>query len=220
MRLTFIFLILITVGFLIYYFYFWHMKQENVFTTNSNLSTGNNSQLSLKKVVFLVAWRGFRDEEYFITKKVLEKYGVQIYTASLEKGEAIGAKGGKTKIDFLQDEIDPLDYDAVIFIGGPKALDYLDNENSYRIIRETVESNKLLAAICISPVILAKAGVLQGKRATVWSAPLYRQSIDALKKGGAIYLNQKVVVDGNIITANGPSAAEEFGKEIIKKLEE
>jgi len=212
MRVLIFILILITVGFLIYYFFSSSMKEEKEFFQESSF------QLSFKKAVFVIAWRGFRDEEYFVPKQVLEKQGVKVYTASLEKGEAIGAGGKKTKVDLLQDEFDPLDYDALIFVGGPKALDYLDNENSYKMARKVAENNKILGAICISPVVLAKAGVLKGKKATVWSSIVHKEPIEILKENGAIYVNQKVVVDGNIVTGNGPSAAEEFGREIINLL--
>ncbi|HHD92341.1 MAG TPA: DJ-1 family protein, partial [Candidatus Portnoybacteria bacterium] len=115
-------------------------------------------------------------------------------------------------------EINLNDYQAVVFSGGPKALDYLDNQKVYQIVQQTVQEKKVLGAICISPVILAKAGVLKGKQATVWSLVLNRQPVKILKENGAQYINQSVVKDGLIITANGPSAATEFGKEVVRVI--
>jgi protease I len=65
---------------------------------------------------------------------------------------------------------------------------------------------------------LAKAGVLKGKKATVWSSPMDKSPIKILTQNGAIFENLDVVVDGNIITANGPQAAEEFGIVISKHI--
>jgi len=171
-----------------------------------------------KKAVMIVAFRNFRDAEYFLPKEILEKAGIEVKTASNKKGIAIGADGGDTEVDLLVSEIQVSDFDAIIFVGGPGALDNLDNEDSYRVAREAVEKNKILAAICISPVILAKAKVLEGKRATVWSSPLDKSGIKILKENGAIFEDKNVVVDGKIITANGPDAAEDFGKKILEVL--
>jgi protease I len=170
-----------------------------------------------KKVVMIIAFRDFRDAEYFVPKEILEKAGIEVKTASNKMGTAIGADGGDTNVDLLVSQIKVSDFDAIIFVGGPGCLDALDNEDSYKVAKEAVSQNKVLAAICISPVILAKAGVLEGKRATCWTDPLGSQA-KILKEKGAIFEKKPVVVDGKIITANGPGAAEEFGKTIVEIL--
>jgi protease I len=170
-----------------------------------------------KKAVMIIAFREFRDAEYFVPKEILERAGIEVKTASNKMGTAIGADGGDTQVDLLVSQVNPADFDAIIFVGGPGCLDSLDNEDSYRVARETVSQEKVLAAICISPVILAKAGVLEGKRATCWTDPLGSQA-KILREKGAIFEKKSVVVDGKIITANGPEAAEEFGKAIVEVL--
>jgi len=175
--------------------------------------------LNNKKAIFIVAFRDFRDEEYFKPKEILEKTGIEIKTASNKMGIAVGADGGETKIDLLVSEINPKNFDAIIFIGGPGCLKNLDNENSYKIIQDAINENKVLASICISPVILAKAGALKGKKATVWSSSFDKNPIKILKENKAVYLPNLLVVEGKIITANGPEAAEEFGKKIIELLQ-
>ncbi len=177
-----------------------------------------NKETFKKKILMIIAWRGFRDEEYFNPKAVFEKNNFQVVTASNKAGIAIGAKGGKAKVDISLDKIDLDNYGAIVFSGGPRALDYLDNKEVYKIIQDTVNRKKILGAICISPVILAKSGVLQGKKATVWSSASYHQSIDELVKNGAKYVDQPVVKDGLIITANGPDVAKKFGQEIINSF--
>ena len=174
--------------------------------------------LKNKKIVMIVAFRNFRDEECFIPKKIFEAKGAEVKTASNKKGIAIGSEGGELNVDFLVEEVDLNDFEAVIFVGGSGCLKALDNELSYNLIKKTASQNKLLGAICISPVILAKAGVLSGKKATVWSSPLDKSAIEILKKAGADYQSKPVIADGKIITAAGPFAAKQFAEEIIKTL--
>ena len=61
---------------------------------------------------------------------------------------------------------------------------------------------------------------LEGKKATVWTAPGAMQGKDTLEQNGATFVSEEVVVDGNIITANGPEAAEEFGSRLIQVLQQ
>lgn len=173
----------------------------------------------MKKAVLVIAYKNFQDREYSVTRKVLEEAGIEVKIASNKKGTAEGGTGLKVAVDFLVTEVKPADFDAVVFIGGGGALDYLDNEISYNLVRETVSQNKILAAVCISPVILAKARVLKNKKAAVWWSPLNKEPIKILEENGAEFIDKKVVSDGKIITANGPAAAKEFGEKILKMIE-
>jgi len=174
--------------------------------------------LQNKKIAMIIAFRDFRDEEYFIPKKILEGTGAEITTVSNKSGIAVGADGGDVEVNLLLESLNPVDFDAIVFIGGPGCLGNLDNEESYRIIQETVSQNKVLASICISPVILAKAGVLEGKKATVWSSIMDKSAVKILKNSGVIYQSDSVVVDGKIVTADGPAAAKKFAEAIINLL--
>jgi len=171
-----------------------------------------------KKIVMIVAFQDFRDEEYFVPKEILEEAGAEIKTASNQKGTARGADGGQVQINLSIYEIDTNEFDAVVFIGGPGCLENLDNEDSYQVAKATVNQNKVLASICISPVILAKAGVLSGKKATVWTSLMDKSAVKILEDNGAVFENKSVVVDGKIITASGPDAAREFGQKIVEAL--
>ncbi|HDJ30505.1 MAG TPA: DJ-1/PfpI family protein [bacterium] len=193
----------------------FHPKQEKNFVQERLME---EKPLKDKKIAMVIAFRDFRDEEYFTPKQILENEGARIVTISTSEGTAIGADGGETMVNMVVDQVKAGDFDAIVFVGGPGCLKYLDNESSYRLIKETISANKVLASICISPVILAKAGVLDGKKATVWSSPLDKSGIKTLEEYGALYYNQPVVVDGKIITANGPGAAREFAQEIIRVL--
>lgn len=167
----------------------------------------------MKKVALFIAYKGFRDEEYLEPKKILENNGIKVITVSTEKGMASGKLGATAEVDLTVDEVNIDEYDCLALVGGPGALEYLDNEKIHKLFNDFYSKNKPVAAICISPVVLAHAGLLKGKKATVWP-----DGKDELIKAGAIYVEQPVVVDSNIITANGPDAAGSYGSTIVDIL--
>ena len=178
----------------------------------------NGGKVRDKKVLMIIAFQNFKDEEYFVPKEILAKAGVSVLTASTKKGTALGAAGGEAEVVLSLSEVKAGDFDGAVFIGGPGAAVLIDNTECHRIAQEAVAAGKILGAICIAPAILAKAGVLQGKQATVWSSALDKSAVEILRNNGAIYQDEKVVVDGKIITANGPAAAHEFGKTLVGLL--
>lgn len=171
-----------------------------------------------RKVAIIIAFRDFRDEEYFIPKEILESAGVKTTTASTSLGKAIGVQGNEAEVTVLLDNLNPADFDAILFIGGSGAYKLIDNEHCHQIAKEAVSNNKVLAAICVAPAILAKAGVLFGKKATVWSSPLDKSAVNILKENGAVYSGDDVVVDEKIITASGPQVAKEFANTLLEML--
>lgn len=177
-------------------------------------------ELENKKIAMIIAFREFRDEEYFIPKQTLQAAGAEIITCSASLGKAIGKFGGEANINILIKDIRVEDYDAVLFIGGSGAQEYIGDENCYRVARETVKAGKILGAICIAPAILAKAGVLEGKKSTVWSSTMDKSAVKILESSGAKYLAEPVVVDGKIVTASGPIAAKKFAEKIIEILKD
>ncbi|HNY35782.1 MAG TPA: DJ-1/PfpI family protein [Candidatus Pacearchaeota archaeon] len=171
----------------------------------------------MKKAIIIVASKDFRDEEYFVTKEVLENNGISVKTAC-DKNRAIGKFGGEAIADILINDLNVDDFDAIIFAGGQGAVKLLDNELTYTIIRRAVAIKKILAAICITPTILAKAGVLKGKKATVWSTDMDKTGIKIVQLNDGIYQRSSIVKDGNIITAENAEFAQEFGEAIAEEL--
>ena len=173
-----------------------------------------------KKILMVVAFKDFRDEEYFVPKEVLEKAGFFIDTTSTEQGIAIGSQGREAVAHIGLDEINLENYKAVIFCGGSGMANELDNQIFHKLAKDFYQNDKVVAAICVAPALLAKAGILENKKATVWSSALDKSFIKVLEENGAIYQDNPVVIDNKIITANGPDAAEEFGKAIVNLLTE
>jgi len=171
------------------------------------------------KALMIVAQAGFQHIEYNDTKDELEKAGVDVSVASFEKAEAIGKDGSKIEIDIGIKDVNVNEYDAVVLIGGPGAAKQLvGNQDIIRLVQDFDNSEKVIAAICISPVVLAQARLLDGRKATVWNGDEKQEEI--LTAEGAEYVEEDVVVDTRIITANGPDSAREFGKTIVIVLKE
>jgi protease I len=217
MKKVLFFLSLIIFGGILVGSIFFQKSQEKEIKEVKKERTKMSENLFGKKILMIIAFRDFRDQEYFVPKKVFEESKIEVKTASDKKGTAIGADGGDVKVDYLVSEASAEGFDAIVFVGGPGAIEHLDNEGSYRLAKETVEKGKVLGAICISPLILAKAGVLNGKKATVWT-DFTKSQAKILKENGAIFEGKEVVVDGKIVTGNGPEAAEKFAKEIVNLL--
>ena len=218
MNKTFIVIVVILVVLGLYFYLGPKSKKNKNQSIAPVVEQPTSVSVSNKKVVMVVASENFRDEEYFEPKTILEEQGVIVKTASNKAGVARGVGGREANVDLLITDVNPADFDAVIFIGGSGSLEHLDNDNSYQLVQSTLGQKKILAAICVSPVIVAKAGVLKDKEATVWSSPEDRSAVQILEENGAKYVDKPVVVDGQIITANGPAAAQEFGKKIRELL--
>ncbi len=168
-----------------------------------------------KRILMVVAHDQYRDEEYEEPRKVFEEEGAKVTVASSSRGEARGKLGGKAPVDILLDEAKVMDYEAIVFVGGPGANEYFYNPKALSLARETFESGKVIAAICIAPVTLANAGILKGKRAAAFP------SVESnLKAQGANYTDNLVEREGKIITGSGPEAAVEFGKTVVAALSE
>jgi len=167
-------------------------------------------------VLLIVASQGFQPIEYSVPKKILENKGIKVLTASNKPGTATDKDGKTTNVDVTTDQVNVQDYAGIFVIGGPGALENLDNETTYKIIKKAAELKKPFGSICISTRILAKAGVLEGKKVTGWDGD--DELTEILSKHKAIYIKEKCVIDGNIVTATDPSAAETFGQKISKAL--
>jgi protease I len=164
----------------------------------------------------LVIGPDFRDEEYQIPKEVLEDAGVDVVTAAPSDDECTGAGGKVVAPDKMLSEVNARDYEAIVVVGGPGARENLwDNQDLLDLLASAAKAKKVVAGICISAAVLANAGVLEGKDATVFETP---ESLDALEEGGANYVNEPLVVDGKVITANGPKAAQDFAEAILEAM--
>ncbi len=167
----------------------------------------------MANIAIFIAFQGFRDEEYVEPKKVLEAAGHKVVTVSTAKGEARGKFRVTAQVDKTVDELDPAAYDALALVGGPGALEHLDNPKVHGLFARAAAAGKLIGAICISPVVLAHAGLLKGRTVTCWP-----DGAPELEKAGAKYTGSELEVDGKLITASGPVPAKRYGQAIAEAL--
>lgn len=168
-------------------------------------------------MLMVIAPSNFRDEELFDTRAELQKAGHRVVIASTVKGEARGMLGGKANAEIAVSTARAHEFDAIVFVGGigVEESELYEREDVLSLARDGVAGNKVVAAICIAPRILAKAGVLRGRKATCFQDPTTAR---ILADGGATNTRADVEVDGKIITANGPRAARKFGQAIAAAL--
>jgi protease I len=160
-----------------------------------------------------VIYNRFQEDEYGIPRAILEQLGVTVTVASSTLDVRTGQEGTKVQPDLRFGDVYGGDYDAIVLVGG---MQYdIGNLETQRIAREAVAEGKVVAAICIAPITLARAGLVEGKRvtaATKW---------EELEAAGAIVLTgASVERDGLIITADGPGRSRKFGETIAAALGE
>ncbi len=171
--------------------------------------------LSGKKVALVIAPRNFQDREYDAVKKALDAAGASVTVASSQKGAARGMDGAEVLVTRLLKEVKASDFDAVVFIGGPGVIVLWGDSAAQALARDAAAKKKPLGAICLAPVILARAGVLKGKACTVWPDA---KAVGELKKNGGRYADKPVVTDGLVVTGNGPDAAPAFAQALVSLM--
>jgi protease I len=168
------------------------------------------------KLLVVIAPERFRDEELFEPLAVFRKAGITWDVASVKPGPCTGMLGGRCDATLDLARVQAGNYDGIVIIGGAGSPEFLwGNSRLLALVTGFAKAGRLVAAICLSPVVLARAGVLKGRRATVFRTG---DSVAELKRGGADLRPDDVVIDGNYITANGPAAARKFGEEIVSAL--
>jgi len=187
------------------------LSSTTLFAQNQQKTEG---KLRGKKIVMIIAKSMFEEVEFKEPKEIFDRESADVTIASSTLSLATGGNL-KVQPDILIDDIKVTDYDAIVFIGGFGVTEYFENPQAHRIARQAVETNKILAAICMAPRILANAGVLEGKKTTCF--PSVREDV---KAKGAIVTGEMVERDGNIITGNGPGASTKFGEAIVSALSE
>lgn len=169
--------------------------------------------LTGKRVVMVIASQQFRDEEYQRPRAILEGAGAQVTVASSSLKEAVGMLGLKVRPDILLKDAKVEEFDAVIFVGGMGATEYWENPTAHALAKRAYEAGKPTSAICLAPMTLANAGLLKGRRATIW-----KDAVGDFKSKGVVYTGRAVERDGKLITGSGPDAAEEFGRALVEAL--
>jgi len=170
-------------------------------------------KIAQKRVVMVIAQRDFRDEELKVPMDFLLSKNIKVEVASTDTIEAVGMLGMQIKPTMRIGAINPKDFSGIIFVGGIGVMKLWTDTLLYRIANDFYNEKKVIGAICLAPVILARAGLLKGLKATV-----YPSGRDELVKARALCSKADIEVSGRIITASGPPAAKKFASAFYNKL--
>ena len=163
-------------------------------------------------IVFLAP--GFEEIETATVVDFLRRCGVEVVVAGIEPSVIEGGHGMKLVSDILIDEANVEDFEVVICPGGnPGYMNLRKDSRVLTMIKEAFNSNKLVAAICAAPAVLADAGILRDKNCTIYPG----MEVE-LEKGGGKPRNDLVVEDGNVITSQGPATAFLFAFSIANRI--
>jgi 4-methyl-5(b-hydroxyethyl)-thiazole monophosphate biosynthesis len=162
-----------------------------------------------KKVLVLLA-EGFEEIEAVTVIDVLRRAEIEVQSASLNGTKVTGSHGIALVADATLDDVEEQMFDAVVLPGGmPGARHLRESHAVLNLLRDAAHKGKFVAAICAAPTALDVAGVLKGRRAT---------SYPGHELTSADYVEEPVVVDGNIITSRGPGTAFDFSLKLVEKL--
>ena len=152
---------------------------------------------------------GFEEIEAFTIIDVLKRGGIEVEISGLNGNIITGAHGVRVHTESRIVDIDNITHDGIAIPGGPGYKNLMNSDRFKKIVELMAKHDKLVCAICAAPLILAKMGLLEGKRATIY--PGMEKELDMPR-------SDKVVVDGNFITSQGPGTAIEFSLKIVEKL--
>ncbi|HEY3496258.1 MAG TPA: DJ-1 family glyoxalase III [Polyangiaceae bacterium] len=153
---------------------------------------------------------GFEEIEAVTIVDVLRRGGVKVTTAALGTSLVRGSHGIAIEADTSLDGLRVDTFDAVVLPGGmPGAKHLRDDTRVQSLLCEAAARDKLVGAICAAPIALDAAGLLDGKRATAYPGHEIRP---------AIYVEEDVVTDGNIVTSRGVGTALDFALALVERL--
>jgi protease I len=175
--------------------------------------------LSNLKVAILVT-DGFEQAELTGPREALNDAGAKTFIISPKAGEVQGWKhyehADKFPVEFLLDEADPDDFDALMLPGGVANPDQLRmNPKAVEFVRGFFEAGKPVAAICHGPWTLIEAGAVKGRKMTSWPS-IKTDLINA----GADWVDQEVVVDNGLVTSRKPDDLPAFCAKIVEEFAE
>jgi protease I len=176
--------------------------------------TDHNNHPSKKKVAILIE-QAVEDAEFTVPYNGLKQAGIEVVVLGSRMNEKYKGKRGKLSIqaDGTTTEAIAAQFDAVIIPGGMAPDKMRRNTNTVRFVQEAIQQGKLVASVCHGPQLLIEGDLLKGKQATGFSA-IAKDIINA----GANYLDEPVVVDGNLITSREPGDLPIFTTAILNRL--
>ncbi|SRR5579885_1054776 len=170
-------------------------------------------ELSGKKVL-IFAGPAFEDRELFYPYYRFLEAGAQVKIAGIGEKQYAGKYGIPIDVDGSCEEFAKEKWDAVIVPGGWAPDKIRANQAALDIVRATLKNGGVVGAICHGPWVLASADVVKGKKLTS-----YKNIRHDLINAGATWVDEEVVVDGNLITSRTPADLPAFTRSAIKQMQ-
>ena len=170
-------------------------------------------ELEGRKIAVLVADL-YQEMEVWYPLLRFREDGAETFAVGAEAGRSYASKKGYPVVaDKSLDQVSAAALDALIVPGGWAPDTLRQDERVLKLVREMDKAGKVVAAICHAGWVLCSAGILRGRKATCFKAIK-----DDLTNAGAHYVDEEVVVDGNLITSRVPTDLPAFCREIVKAL--
>ena len=162
-------------------------------------------------MIYVLLADGFEEIEAIEPIDIMRRAKMAVATVGVNDKCIKGAHGIVVEADILIEDVNKEDMEMLVLPGGA-GHNVLDaDDRVHELIDYALDNVLYISAICASPSILGKRGLLKGKKATCF--PGFEQHLD-----GAEVVCDKVVCDGKIITARGAGAAGDFGFKIVEEL--
>ena len=164
--------------------------------------------MDTKKVLCLLN-DGVEETELVAPVDILRRAGVEVTIAAMKELIVTSKEGIKIGGDALLADLNPADYDCLMIPGGPAVMELMEDGRAGQLAKDFTEAGKTVAAICAAPLILDQVGLLEGKKFTCY---------ESCKEQLTAALNERVVIDGELITSCGPGTALDFGFAVAQHL--
>ncbi len=166
--------------------------------------------------IAILAEQDFEDVELTEPLRAMKAAGARVMVVGSGSQKSYKGKRGvaEVKVDVNADQVRADCFDAVIIPGGYAPDKMRLHKPMIDLVRKAHDSGRLVAAICHGPLLLISAGVVRGRKVTSWPSI----AID-LKNAGALWFDEVVIRDGNLITSRQPADIPEFNAAIIEALQ-
>jgi protease I len=168
--------------------------------------------LNGKKVVVLIG-KHFEDREATEPIAFLEKEGAEVVTVGRDVCDVKGKHGTTIAVKKSFEEIDPVDFDALVIPGGKSPSHLRKYVPAVEFVKRFADTGRPIAAICHGGQLLATAGLVKGL--TMTGYPGIREEME---EAGARFMDEEVVVDGNFITSRTPEDLPSFNRKIEENM--
>lgn len=170
--------------------------------------------------IAILATNGFEQVELTSPRDALQEAGATAKIVSTQRGKVQGfhhdVKADQFDVDLTFDEADPEDFDAALLPGGALNADHIRIvPQAQQFVREMQAQGKPIAVICHGAWLLVSAGLVSGRTLTSW--PTLQ---DDIRNAGGHWVDQEVVVDGNLISSRRPGDIPAFNDKLLSMLSE